>query len=377
MVFLLPLGYACAFGAVYMAGILTHIPLAIVDQDHSKLSREISTSFSHSSHFKIINTVDTYAKLEAAMQTGQVRAGIVIPENFAQKVQEHRQTQVLTVYDGSNMIWAYNIKKYTSEIITAFNAEHVAAYLTGLNFSQQEIKAVLDTVSCHIETWNNPTYSYATFIVMGLFIMILHQVSLLGISLTITREKEQNSWVQYLCSAIPRWKIFVGKSLPYFIITFFHYALLVVVVSAWYGVKVEGSLNLIIILGLLFDVIITSIGFYISAQAPNSLQSTRYLMLLSVPFFVISGYSWPKTHIPAWINSLAHLLPYTWMSEAFRLVTVKNLDRAYITNNLRALLIMACLSVLLALFIPRRRKPDAGQDLSVNGGLSYPSRGRH
>jgi len=106
-------------------------------------------------------------------------------------------------------------------------------------------------------------------------------------------------------------------------------------------VKVEGSTLLILLLGLLYSVTITSAGFCLSLWAANSQQVTRYLLLLSVPFFMISGYCWPPTHIPELINNAARLLPLTWMAEASRLVTVKNLGAHYIVHNILALTVMA------------------------------------
>ncbi len=102
----------------------------------------------------------------------------------------------------------------------------------------------------------------------------------------------------------------MGKALPYFIAGFFNYGLLLWFAARFVHVKIWGSLPLILLLGLLYDVIITSFGFFLSTQAPNSLQVTRYLMLLSVPLFLISGYTWPGTHIPAALNALAWMLPH-------------------------------------------------------------------
>lgn len=372
LIFVVPLIYATLFGMVYAAGILTDIPLGIVDLDDSKLSREIAAAFENSPRFKIIDGINTFPLLEEGMKKGAVRAGIVIPEDFEKKVAQNRGTEVLTVYDASNLIWGYNIRKYTQEIISTFNAAHTAAYLAGLGLTGKEINNIMDTVACNIEVWYNPTFSYATYILMGLVMMVIHQLCLLSVGLTVTREKERNSWLQYLCSPAPRWKIFLGKALPYFITNFFNYGLLIWISSCFIHAKVEGSLSLIILLGLLYGIIITCAGFYVSVKAPNSLQVTRYLMLLSVPFFIISGYSWPQTHIPAAVNTLARLLPFTWTAEGFRLVTVKNLGIQYIHATFLALSAMAAAALFLAATFDKRRKPPAAGGLAVNSGGSYP-----
>lgn len=48
LIFVVPLLYAIFFGAVYSQGVLTDIPLAVVDLDQSALSREVVKSFVNS-----------------------------------------------------------------------------------------------------------------------------------------------------------------------------------------------------------------------------------------------------------------------------------------------------------------------------------------
>lgn len=374
MVFIIPLLYTSLFGMIYFSSILQHVQLGIVDLDHSADSRAVVSAFENTPNFKVIPDVTTYAGLEEGMKNGVVRAGVVIPKDYSQKLSQHQLTQILTVYDGSNLIVGFNTRKYFQQVLNTFSAEHTAAYLGGLGMTKQEITNVMDTVSFSMQVWYNPTFSYPTYILMGLVIMTLHQIGLMGIGLTVTREKERNTWIQYLCAAVPQWKIFIGKGLPYYIANFFNYSLLLWVAARFVNVKIEGSLALIILLGLLFDAIIVAMGFVISLYAPNSLQVTRYLMLLSIPIFVISGYSWPSTHIPLFINRLAQLMPYTWMSEGFRLVTVKNLGADYLVVPIMVLTVMAAVLSFFALTFSKRRYPSAQVGVTVNSSITYPKK---
>ena len=372
MLFVVPLLYAVVFGFVYMQGVLSQVPLAIVDLDHSAVSREVRTSFENSPYFRLVPGIESPDQLEKAMREGKVRAGIVIPEQFALNIQRHRPTELLGVYDASNLIWGYNTRRYMREVATDFNTQQTAAYLAGLGISKNQIQGIMNTVNLNYEVWYNPTFSYATYFYPGLLLMVIHQISLLSVSLTVTREKERNTWVQYLSSFLPSWKIFLGKALPYFIVNFFNYALLLWIASYFVNARLEGSVGLIVLFGLLFDIIITSLGFLISVHAPNSLQVTRYLMLISVPIFMASGFSWPQSHIPRAVNALSSLLPFPWMAEAFRMITVKNLSLAYVLKHLLVLLAMAGGSLGLAMTFKKKRRPPSSRGVAVNSSHSYP-----
>lgn len=359
IVFLAPTVYGLYFGAIYCHAVLADIPLGIVDLDHSRLSRELTTAFNNDPYFKIISSISSYPELEEAMHKGTVRAGIIIPENFEKKVQHNRQTGVLNVYDASNLIWGLNTRKNAMEVINKFNSQFTAKYLTEAGMNEQETLKIVNAVEANIVTWYNPTNSYSTYIIIGLMMMLLQQLGLMSAGLTVTREKENNTWLHFISSGISWSKIVLGKCLPYFLANFLNYILVVTIAFEIAGAKMEGSVWLLLIIGVIYDLVITSMGFVISLLAEQSLQVTRYLTLLSLPIFMVSGYSWPATHMPGFIDAMAHIFPSTWMMQAQRMITVKGLSINYLDTTMLAMLLMAGVYLLFAFLYPyiERRLP--------------------
>ncbi|MDD4626536.1 MAG: ABC transporter permease [Syntrophomonas sp.] len=374
IVFLAPLFYAFLMGSVYFSAAINDVPFALVDLDHSLASREVVNVFSSGQHFKINPEIDSYEKMETAMREGIIRGGIVIPEDFSQKLSQKQGTEVLAVYDASNLLWGYNVRKFAYEGMDEFNRRYAAAYLQSMGMHPTQSDEVLNMVRCSIMTWYNPTYSYINFLYAGVIFIILHQLGLLGITLTIPREKEGNTWIHYLASPLERWQIIFGKSLPYIIAGFFNYALLLWFAHQFILLKIEGSILLILLLGFLYTCAIMFLGFFISLYAENSLQISRYLILLSIPIFMISGYTWPRYRIPGVIIAISELTPFTWMAEAFRKVTIKNLGFPDIAFNVLGLIIMIIIGIGLSFTFRKDREPVAGDKIRVNGGLEYPRR---
>ena len=372
IVFLAPLFYVGLFGSVYFSSILSNIPLAVVDQDNSTLSRDLRLAFANDHNFRIVPAVDSYDAMEQGMKDGMVRAGIVIPHNFEQNVRQGHSAKILSVYDASNLIWGFNSRKYTQEVITNFASHYTAGKLAGAGYTEREIENVMNSVECNVTAWYNPNYSYSNFLFMGLMMLVVHQIGLFGVCLAVTREKERNSWVQYIASSIPARKITLGKCLPYLIANFFNYALLLWISSRFIYVKIEGSVLLLACLGLLYVGTVTFAGYLVSLYSSNSLQATRYLMLLSVPLIMLSGYTWPRAYIPGILNSLALLFPSSWMVIGFRMVSIKNAGWQLLWPTAVALGIMAVLAIYFALNFQKERKPENKHSLMVNSGLSYP-----
>ncbi len=374
IVFVAPFVFVCLFGAVYFSSMLTDVPFAIVDMDNSLASREIVDFFGTGQHFKVNPEIDTYAELERAMREGRIRGGMVIPENFAKKLYKGQSTEILAVYDASNLIWGYNIRKFAFEGIDEYNRQYAEKYLMGMGMHPDQSHEVLNLVRCNLTTWYNPTFSYINFLFMGVVFMILHQLGLLGVTLTIPREKEDNTWIHYLASPLEHWQIVFGKCLPYFIMLLFNYALLLWFSHSVIHVKIEGSIALILSLGLLYTIAIVFLGFFISLHAPNTLQISRYLILLSIPLFMISGYTWPAYRIPIGITGIARLSPFTWMAEAFREVTIKNLGFYDILPHLIAMSVLAIICLALAFTFRKDEKPLYNKRVKVNNTEKYPSR---
>ena len=324
IVFVAPLAYTAFFGMIYISAFLHDIPLGIVNLDHSDKSLKVVEAFENMPYFTIVSEISSYEDMEKGMREGIIRAGVVIPEDYSKKLSQHQQAEIITVYDGSNLVCAFNIRKYLQQVLNTFSVEQTSAYLAGMGMTKQEIVNVMDTVSFSMQVWYNPTLSYVTYLFMGIVIMILHQIGLMGITLSVTREKQQRTWLQFLSASIPSRKIFVGKALPYFIMNFFNYGLVLWIADRFVNVKIDYDVALMLLLGLLFSLVIISIGFIISLLASDTLQVTRFLLLLSLPLFVLSGYTWPSTHMPAFLNALADLMPYTWMTRGFLMVTLKN-----------------------------------------------------
>lgn len=374
IVFLVPTMYAFLFGWVYMAGTLNNIPVAVVDQDRSVLSRELITSFSNTNHFNVLQSMDSYEEFEQLMKKGEIRGGIIIPPDFSEKITAKQGSSVLTIYDASNLVWGYNIRKNALLGITQFRVKYLAQYLAGLGYTKTEIANIADAVSCTTNTWYNPTYTYINFLYMGIIFMVIHQIGLLGVTLTVNREKEANTWIQYISSSISKFHLVLGKCLPYWIMNFCNFALLLFISNYFIGAKIEGTIPVILLLGFLYITTITFLGFFISLCTPNSLQVSRYLILISIPLFLMSGYTWPAYLIPDSINFIARLSPFTWMAEAFRAATLKNVSLSIIRPHIMVLTIMTVISIILAFCFRKdmRVKPITGP--YVNGGTKFPSR---
>lgn len=377
MVIIVPGFYTVLFAGVYWQPYILQVPTAVVDWDQTEDSHRLIESYRNAEGFDLVLETTDYEQVKYAMNDGYIRAAVIIPEHLSADIQQHHRPEVLTVVDASNLIYAFNIRKNNRQVINNYMQDYTVRNLAGMGMLPADIVTLQSPLDSNIELYYNPDSNYVNFIFMGLLMMIIHQIGMLSVSLTIPREKEQNTWIQYLASPVPSWAIVTGKMLPYFISNFFNLTFILWLASMLLQLKMEGHVGLVIFLLLLYDLIITSIGFILAKISPNSLQITRYLMLLSVPLFMISGYTWPATHMHGSMQALGRLMPFTWMAHAMRTAALKQPEWADMTLTLAVMGGMALLSLAGALYLKKYRslRPDE-EKLAVNGGLGYPTR-RH
>lgn len=378
MVVFTPVLYGCIFGAVYFHPIITNIPTAIVDQDHSDLSRQIADAYRHSPAFAVREDITEYSDLEAAMRDGRIRAGIIIEKDLQNRVEKHEACKVLAVYDASNLVWGYNIRKNVRTVVSEFNTWWVTQKVGEMGFDRYEQEQLISPLSYNVEVWYNPTYSYANFMLYGLFLMILHQIGLMSVALSIPREREKNTWIHFQTAGITRGAIMAGKCLPYFMIFMLQYLLLLIFGVKFFHLAYYGTSTFwLLAFGVLYVTLLLFIGYTISYWLPNSLQATRFIMLVSVPFIMMSGMIWPPTHIPKGLNWLASLLPFTHAQKFIRIFAQKNGGWEQFGDCILVLCGMLAVTVAIFLLFCHRRESVPEKDgRYLNWGREYPHRNK-
>ncbi len=78
-----------------------HIRTAIVDQDHSPLSRSVIHNIRASEYFNVTGQVVDYLELQRMIDRGDIDVGIVIPENTYKDILNNRDVSLLAVINGT------------------------------------------------------------------------------------------------------------------------------------------------------------------------------------------------------------------------------------------------------------------------------------
>ncbi len=351
-----PLLFGIIFGAVYCRGIVTELPMAIYDGDNTITSRQIIQAFDDSQRFQAVAWLDDPEEIPALLRQGKVRLGLVIPNHFARNLQRGTPTQVLTIYDTSNLVTGYNIKKSAQQVTMALNDQLGLKALTANGLADHRAAAAISPVIYQGESWYNPTNNYVVFIFIGVIALLTLQITFVAASLSLARDREENCHLNY--RSIGRgcqMTVLLGRSLPYMLSGCICFSLLAIGANLLIKMPLKGSFLAVALLTIIALFATTMLGFAASGLCTNRLQPTRTLMLLSMPLFFASGYVWPREALPHWMTLLMQTQPLTHLAGGLRLLTTKGAPAIMAIDELTILLILALSYFLLAQYLFQRQ----------------------
>jgi ABC-2 type transport system permease protein len=339
------------FLAIYHTQNIKDIPTAIVDLDRSSSSREIADKVSNAENLKVMSNLTSYPELEDQIQRGKIIVGVVIPENFGRDVALHRHTQVLLIIDASNTAYATNASTAVLGVIRTISAEAGIKTLMAQGMDSAQAKDTYLAVDFKEEGWFNPTLNYVYFLVMAMALNLWQQCCTIAASINVIGETGVKSWLQIKAIGCSKFRLFFNKSLIH--ITVFMLIIIPVYIIAFgiFKLPLACSIGTLLFFTLLFAISLHSVGTLMSSTANNAMDSTRLGMMVALPSFVLSGYTWPIEAMPSFLQPVVWIFPQTWFFQGFNYLSFKNPGWECMASYFWALIIIALVCYSLATLI--------------------------
>ena len=340
--FLLLYGYALNFD-------IKHVRLAVEDRDYTPESRRLISAFVNSTYFDQVASVTTDREVSDLMDRDQIRAALVIPHGFGRNLQSGRPTSVEVVINGDNSSTAATVMAYAQSIIASESATY-------------ELKARMRmpgggvVVLLEPRVWYNPELKSTLFLVPGLLAYIAMITAVVSTALSVVREKERGTIEQVRMAPIGTLPFIVGKSLPYFVISYIAALGVVLASMVLFGLPIRGSVHLLLLSLGLFLAGALGMGLFISAISDSQQVAFQIAMLSSfLPTIMLSGFIYPISSMPIALQLVTTIVPARYFLVALRGVLLKGSGIEIIYPQLIALAVFAVLVMTMA---ARRLRKD-------------------
>ncbi|NLO90125.1 MAG: ABC transporter permease [Clostridia bacterium] len=337
------------FFAVYYTRVLREIPTVVLDLDRTPQSLEMLQSIENCEDLNVVLYSADYKELCEVIEKGEAVVGVVIPENFGRDVAGGKGSKILSVIDGSNMIYANNAVSAVLTVARTHSAELGVKKLIARGVHYTEAQYALMGVVFRDEPWFNSTLNYAVFVVLAMALNVWQQCCTITATYNITGEMGKGSWLQIKALRVSKFLFFFSKSLAHIIGFMLAVIPLYIMAFGIYKMPLRCSPAELLLFTLVFAVSIHGLGTMISALCGDPVDAVRFGMVIALPSFILSGYTWPLEAMPAFVQKAAKFFPQTWFFQGFNLLVFKNPGREVLQPYVFVLMGMACLFYLLSL----------------------------
>ena len=346
-IFIIPMFQLTLFGYAINTEV-KNIPTVICDQDHSPESRALVAAFTNTEYFRVVGWVDSTRAVEEALVGGRAKVGITIPSEFAAKLLAGGSAQVQVLIDGSDSTRATTALNVANGIGFERSIREFAA--TGrLSVSVKEMP-----VDVRPRMLFNPELKSSKFFVPGLIGVVLQSVTMILTAFAIVREREAGTLEQVLVTPVSKGGLMLGKLLPYSLIGFLQFSLVLAVTVVVFRVPVRGSVGLLYALSVLFVFATLALGLLISTFARTQGQALQMAIMVIAPSILLSGFVFPRESMPVPIYALTFLIPATYYIEILRAIILRGADLATLWDEALLLGVMSIGLVTLSLLRFRR-----------------------
>jgi ABC-2 type transport system permease protein len=348
LIILPPLMQLVAFG--YAANLdLKNIPIALYDEDHSSLSRELAFAFSSSGYFKIATHVRHPDEVTRLMDRGKVKAVLHFGPDLAARIASRRTALVQVIVAGTDSNTASLVQSYSLQIFERFNRSRLEKLLQ----QNPSLKNILPAgskgiVQPEIRVWYNTDLVSRNFYIPGIISLVI-MVSVLNLTaMAVVREKEVGTMEQIMVTPIRPVEFILGKTIPFALIGIFQVALVSSVGVFWFGVPIRGSLVLLFLCLLIYILSILSLGLFISTISRNQQQALVTTFFFTFPIILLSGFIFPIANMPRVIRYVTYLNPLRYFLVIIRDIFLKGSGVDILWPQMAALLAVGLSLMFLA-----------------------------
>ncbi len=326
---------------------VSDIPTALLDLSDTEESSKLVEAFSDSKYFIITENIDDEDQLADLVDSGQVKAGLIIPANYSEQIKNGVSAEIQLIIDGTDPTIARTAQSSGLLITRTYSQKYTAQSLMKYGLSAEKLPGI----SLDNKVWYNPELENTKFTIPGLVGLILQNITLMLTAFALVREKERSTIEQLIVTPIKSSELILGKLIPYIIIGYAGFLFALSLCIFVFKVNVAGSLGLLLLLGFLFVYCSLSIGMLISTFAKNQSQAMLAMVFVLLPSILLSGFIFPREAMPKFIELIGYLIPLTYFLDIIRGVMLKGIGLNYLWQDTLSLLLFT----IVILFIATKR----------------------
>ncbi len=328
-----------------------HVPTVVLDLDHSQESRELISRFTSSPYFDVQRQLTDYHQLGDLIDQGKATVGLEINAGFAQKLRKGQTAPLQVIVDATNSNTALIASGYITQIALGFAQDYQKDRI--YRISPQMLEEI-PSVQLEPRPWYNPDLRSRWFFVPGVIGSLTLVLVVVLTAFAVVREREIGTLEQIMVTPIRPAEFILGKTLPFFLIGLFDVSLIATVGTLWFQIPFRGQILVLFAGAILFLLCMLGVGLLISTVSSTQQQAMVTAFFFIMPAITFSGFGFPISTMPQWLQYLTYLSPLRYFLVVLRGTYLKGVGMEILWPQMLA---MATLGIgLLTIAILRFHK---------------------
>ena len=350
-----PLVYPLLYSWIYNNEVVREVPVCVVDQSHSHLSREFIRMCEASPDVHVKYYAQDLDEAKSLVSRQLVKGIYLIPSSFAEDVYGLKRG-VVSVYCDMSLMLTYKAIFQTAQMVTMEMGNELKTMLGGRYTAREEAIATrpLDYEDVPIFS---PAGGYGSSILPAVLMLILQQTLVLGIGLSAGTARDENPYRSLIPVGDSRYEhtfpIVLGKSMCYLMIFMVMGAWLSVAVPRLFHFPQLATAGSLLCLMVPYVLACTFFGMMVSCTVKYRENVMLIVVFVSVPLLFLTGVSWPQSSIPSYWQGVSWLFPSTFGARAYIRLNSMGADISDVMPELRILWIQAVCYFVLTLCVYR------------------------
>lgn len=323
-----------------MGGTLENIPVVIVEQSHGQVTDATLNAMKGMSLYDIKEITTDPDKGKQMVQSGQVKAAIVLPANY-DNMQDTKPKSILIDVDSSDQMAASAVVPATQALFSQINDQLATQKLQAMNLtpsastaqiqvqqnqvqSQQplNIQSIMNSINFQI----NKLYGdikYIDFLVPAVIGMTVLFGCMFSMGESLAGERERGELARLFMTPTSVATVVGGKIISKLAIELVRALILIIAAIVLFGIVINGSMALMFLVLALGALCFVGFGIMISARVSTQEDYMQMVMPITMPMMFVSGVFYPIETMPWIFQKLAYIFPLTYVNDALRAVMLK------------------------------------------------------
>ena len=287
------------------------LSFAVLDRDQSTTSRSYIADIAGSRYFIEQPPLTSYDEIDARMRSGELALAIEIPPGFAADIAAGRTVQVGAWFDGANPTRANTVQGY----VQGMHGDWILRQAREL-YGDAATSGSFELVTRYRY---NPDVRSLNAMVPAIIPLLLLMIPAILTTLSVARERELGSIINFYVTPVTRLEFLIGKQLPYIALAMLNFFLMMAMAVTFFAVPFNGSFLGFTLSALIYVTATTALGFLVSVFIASQVAALFATALLTmIPAVSYSGLIDPVSSLSGFGRVLGEIYPSTWFITAAR-----------------------------------------------------------